>query len=665
MGGEMAPTYTYPGVYIKEVPSAVRTIAGVPTSVAAFVGRTSMGPVNQPVRIQNFSAFERVFGGMNAAFALPYSVQQYFQNGGADAYVVRLEKGATAAQIHIPVGVTTRQLIDAGATAPQSVQAQDEKIAGTVITVPPKALKENTTLFIAPGQQTFNQDYTYVGPAVIVGDEGIPFEKAVTLEMPIAVENIPDGKKITDVKFLVWSHKNGTLSLQAQASSDPDKKKASLATKTFSTVQPVIEAASAKPPEADPAPMVLSAKNGGAWGNALQIIVDYNTRNPADTTLFNLTVQLVDPSTQGVVASETFLNLSSDANAPSYVVRTLNDDSQFVQVEGAVSERPVATPAGQAYKVDQKGGDGSALDTATINGNLENKTGMYALEDADIFNLLIIPPLARYDAQSPDVPQAVWDQAISYCDQRRAVVLVDPPSTWKDTASAVQGMASLSTVFTANKNAAIFWPFIMAPDAMVDNRVTPFAPAGAMAGVMARTDTQTGVWKAAAGQSATIASIAGLSYALTDGENGQLNPLGLNCLRSLPIVGPVVWGARTSVGADRLASEWKYVPVRRTALYIEESLYRGLQWVVFEPNDEPLWSQIRLNVGSFMQGLFLDGAFQGVMPNQAYFVRCDGESNPQANIDKGIVTVVVGFAPLKPAEFVIVELQQITNQAGS
>ncbi|WES31576.1 hypothetical protein [Varunaivibrio sulfuroxidans] len=322
----------------------MRAIAGVPTSVAAFIGRTTMEPVNQPVRVQNFSAFERAFGGMNAAFALPYSVQQYFQNGGADAYVVRLEKGATAAQIHVPVGVTTQQPINAGATTPQTVQAQDEKIAGrTVITDPPKALKENTTLFIAPGQQAFSQDYTYVGPAVIVGDEGIPFEKAVTLEMPIAVENIPDGKKITDVKFLVWSHKNGTLSLQAQASSDPDKKKASLATKTFSTVQPVIEAASAKPPKADPAPMVLSAKNGGAWGNGLQVIIDYNTRNPADATLFNLTVQLVDPSTQGVVASETFLNLSSDASAPSYVVRTLNDDSQFVQVEGVVTERPVAT----------------------------------------------------------------------------------------------------------------------------------------------------------------------------------------------------------------------------------------------------------------------------------------------------------------------------------
>jgi uncharacterized protein len=151
-------------------------------------------------------------------------------------------------------------------------------------------------------------------------------------------------------------------------------------------------------------------------------------------------------------------------------------------------------------------------------------------------------------------------------------------------------------------------------------------------------------------------------YKLSDPENGVLNPLGLNCFRTFPVYGSVLWGARTLVGADAMANQWKYVPVRRTALFIEESLYRGTQWVVFEPNDEPLWASIRLNVGAFMQSLFLKGAFQGSTPNQAYFVKCDSETTTQEDIDTGIVNILVGFAPLKPAEFVVIQIEQITAQ---
>jgi phage tail sheath protein FI len=118
-------------------------------------------------------------------------------------------------------------------------------------------------------------------------------------------------------------------------------------------------------------------------------------------------------------------------------------------------------------------------------------------------------------------------------------------------------------------------------------------------------------------------------------------------------------------GADRLASEWKYLPVRRTALHIEESLFRGTQWVVFEPNDEPLWAQIRLNVGTFMNNLFRQGAFQGATPREAYFVKCDRETTTQADIDLGIVNINVGFAPLKPAEFVVIRLQQFAGQSAA
>jgi phage tail sheath protein FI len=182
---------------------------------------------------------------------------------------------------------------------------------------------------------------------------------------------------------------------------------------------------------------------------------------------------------------------------------------------------------------------------------------------------------------------------------------------------------------------------------------------------MASTDVARGVWKAPAGLDAALSGIVGLEVNLTDDENGQLNPVGINCLRSFPINGRVVWGARTLRGADQLGDEYKYVPVRRLALYIEESLYRGTQWVVFEPNDEPLWAQIRLNVGAFMHNLFRQGAFQGTKPQDAYFVKCDKESTTQNDINLGIVNIVVGFAPLKPAEFVIIQIQQIAGQIAT
>jgi len=183
-----------------------------------------------------------------------------------------------------------------------------------------------------------------------------------------------------------------------------------------------------------------------------------------------------------------------------------------------------------------------------------------------------------------------------------------------------------------------------------------------MAGVYARTDAERGVWKAPAGTDAVLRGVQALEYRLTDPENGVLNPMGINCLRSLPTFGRVAWGARTLVGADAQANEWKYVPVRRLALFMEESLYRGLQWVVFEPNDEPLWASIRLNVGAFMNTLFRQGAFQGASPREAYFVRSDRSTTTQSDIDRGIVNIVVGFAPLKPAEFVVLKIQQIAGQ---
>ncbi len=271
----------------------------------------------------------------------------------------------------------------------------------------------------------------------------------------------------------------------------------------------------------------------------------------------------------------------------------------------------------------------------------------------------MIPPFSP----TTDVDKSLWSTAAAYCQKRRALLLVDSPSTWLNKDRARNNLDS--DIGLTDKNAAIFFPRLRLPNPLKGNQVETFAAAGAVAGVMARTDSERGVWKAPAGLDATLRGVPELAVSLNDAENGELNPLGINCLRTMPAVGRVVWGSRTLQGDDRLASEWKYIPVRRTALFIEESLYRGTQWVVFEPNDEPLWAQIRLNLGAFMQNLFRQGAFQGKSPREAYFVKCDKETTTQNDINLGIVNIVVGFAPLKPAEFVIIKIQQIAGQIAT
>jgi len=285
-------------------------------------------------------------------------------------------------------------------------------------------------------------------------------------------------------------------------------------------------------------------------------------------------------------------------------------------------------------------------------GNGGSRKGFYALDEVDLFNIMCLPGVGD---------SAILSEAEAYCRlQRRAFLIIDSPKG----VTAPDKMVDKVTGPDLPKSnyAAVYYPWVKISDPLKNGKLEPHSPCGIIAGLYARTDSTRGVWKAPAGIVATLTGVQSLEYALTDIENGMLNPLGVNCLRIFPVYGPVAWGARTLRGANQMTDEYKYIPVRRLALFIEESLFRGLKWVVFEPNDEPLWSQIRLNVGSFMHGLFRQGAFQGKSPKEAYFVKCDGETTTQDDINSGIVNILVGFAPLKPAEFVVVKLQQMAGQ---
>lgn len=277
--------------------------------------------------------------------------------------------------------------------------------------------------------------------------------------------------------------------------------------------------------------------------------------------------------------------------------------------------------------------------------------------EVDLFNLLILP---KDRSHSNAQTRKLWGPASVFCQSRRAVLLIDPPDDWTSSQTATSASVGVNTLRPGlvKDYSTVFFPRVKLDESGKDVFT---GPSGAMAGIMARIDSTRGVWKAPAGTEADIRGITGLEYKFSDGENGVLNPKAVNTLRVFPD-GIVSWGARTMDGDDSFGSEYKYIPIRRVALFIEESLYRGLQWVVFEPNAEPLWAQIRLNVGAFMNNLFRQGAFQGQTPTDAYFVKCDSSTTTQNDQDLGIVNIVVGFAPLKPAEFVVLTLQQMAGQ---
>jgi phage tail sheath protein FI len=502
------PTF-HPGVYVQEIPSGVRAITGVATSITAFVGPTRWGPENEPKTVNGFTEFERVFGGLWSRSPLSFAVRSFFLNGGGVAIIVRLTNNAVTAKIDIG---------------------------------------------------------------------------AVHLE----------------------------------------------------------------------------AAGGGLWGNDLTATVD-TTVSPDVATrlgvpvaaLFNLTVRYAPPESQGGASEEIFRNLTV-IESPRNIRDVLAAESDLVKVLGAL---PAAPPAAAAAVPAAGGADGDALDDASYIGpGIGPHDGLRALDLVDLFNLLCIPP-PSFDL---DTSPAVYQEALAYCVDRRAMLLVDPTAAMTVDNAAAQ-LGTLGLAGTDARNAALYFPRLRQPDPTAENRLKTFVPCGAVAGVMARTDSARGVWKAPAGIDAGVLGTADLESNLTDGEQDRLNPIGINCLRTFPIIGRVVWGSRTLRGADLLADEYKYVPVRRLALYIEESLYRGTQWVVFEPNDEPLWAQIRLNLGAFMQNLFRQGAFEGTNPRDAYFVKCDRETTTPNDQNLGRVNILVGFAPLRPAEFVILQIQQITR----
>ncbi|MBD3011306.1 phage tail sheath C-terminal domain-containing protein [Streptomyces sp. 5-10] len=606
----------YPGVYIEELPSSVRTIASVTTSVTAFVGHTRRGPLNTPVRVTSFADFERRFGGLTSQSAVGYAVHQFFGNGGTVAVVVRVTKAGTGKAARV-----TLESTEGHSECPVlEVHAKEPGHWGSGLRL---AVDYDTPC----PEETFNLH--------VLDARGASRESFTNLSMDPA-----HGRHAETV----INAGSGLIRVKVVGEGRPDP--SGTVSKPFAEELPDLE-------------VELTVKIGEVERAFTLYDPDCDGEAPCDVTELALLLErklraLPDaPGKHAFAGTEVTafgrrLQVVAGSIDPDDVVRFLGECANDLGLEASVNP-PVFPLSG--------GEDGAPPGPRDLVGSEADKTGLQALRDIEDVNLLSLPELAGYESVGDMV--TVLSAADRLCRERRIFLLVDAPSAWGGVDAARAGIGAFEPV--RSDHAALYFPQLRLTDPLT-GRLRAFPPSGAIAGVMARTDGERGVWKAPAGTEARLAGVYSLAVQLTDRENGLLNPLGINCLRTFPVVGPLVWGARTLRGADAQSSEWKYVPVRRLALHIEESLRRGLQWVVFEPNTEQLWQQIRLNASGYLHTLFEKGAFKGGTPRQAYFVKCDKDTTTDEDIANGIVNVVVGIAPVKPAEFVIVKIQQMAGQ---
>ncbi|MFK0256219.1 phage tail sheath family protein [Streptomyces sp. NPDC090445] len=535
------PSYLSPGVYVEEVASGSRPIEGVGTSVAAFVGLASTGPLNEPTLVTNWTQYVAAFGDFTDGYHLAHSVYGFFNNGGSAAYVVRVGGSAEDSgrgQASAPAAVT-------GAAAPAALPASEpQRLGGFAVTATAEGRSGPLSVEVADAEGE--------GPAerfkLIVKDGDEPVET-----------------------FDVTAKKGGRAYVVTQV-------------RERSKLIAVTEASPAAPP--------------------------------------------ARPENQTVV-------LPAPPPAPP------------------APPAPPSAPGAPAGRTE-----GAHPGPAQYLGDSADRTGFGGLEAVDEISMVAVPDLmAAYQHGAIDLEavKAVQLGLIAHCElMGDRVAIIDPPPglNARDIRVWRQETANYDS-----KYAALYYPWIKAFDpATGQSRLVP--PSGHVAGIWARNDSERGVHKAPANE--VVRGAVDLELQITRGEQDLLNPIGVNCIRAFPGRGIRIWGART------LSSDpaWRYLNIRRYFNYLEESILIGTQWVVFEPNDHNLWARIRRNVSAFLVNEWRSGALFGQSPEQAYYVKCDEETNPPESVDLGRVICEIGIAPVKPAEFVVFRLAQFSSGNG-
>ena len=775
---------TYPGVYIQEVSSGVRTITGVATSIAMFVGYTSKGPLNQPTLIFSYEDYKRSFGEDPASVSeMSLQVRQFFANGGTQAYVMRVAVGGSSADVMLAnaAGTDTLELkarhpgtdggqiraeVDYDTTSPEStfnlrVFRVIEPIPGNLVETESETWGN---LSMDPGSPRYVETLLNADSKLVtVDDQSIGGGDTYSISGELS-HGVADLANRLATRFTEFT---GNGEFRIDIGDGNGFRTVSIADEVEANIHAAVQAATGNAVSfvyhvpgvayeymefsSTTAPYIrilpglnnditaamgLGVEQGGIeissfadnrpaptgiflhWGSTAAEALGAEMEEAMQETLLDR-IDITDSGTTYAVTvapgggrltesasaagDDSFANLrakllkvASDFNAhvePGFdwtaevhgyrlMLRKVGGDSNAAATELLTASGTNLGLAGKAFgssklQVKQYSVGGSGTDNAFQtpgalggNGIGSNSPADYdaayntIAQEVDIFNLLVLPDHSELDETQR---KALWGPASTFCQSQRAFLLVDPPSSWKTVSDPLTD-PSLSIghmrVGMVKDHAALYWPRVTVVDPASNTNVD-IDPSGSMAGLAARTDANRGVFKAPAGTEASIRGIVGAEVNMSDAENGVINPQAINALRIFPS-GIVSWGARTMDGFDNSGNDdYKYVPVRRLALFIEESVYRGLQFAVFEPNGEVLWQQIRQAAGAFMNNLFRQGAFAGTKASDAYFVKCDSETTTQNDINLGIVNVVVGFAPLKPAEFVVVTIQQIAGQVNT
>lgn len=644
-------TLTYPGVYVQEISSGVQPISIASTSTAAFVGLAQMGP-DAPVRVTNWSEYQRYYGGFIKDSFLAQSVFQFFNNGGRQCYIVRVTRSdAATANVTVQNRATP-------AVAGWTFSAKNKGDWGNFLYLQ----IENSSIDAGNGFKISVR--RQLDPAVVPANfkDITPLEVFDNLSVdpndPDYVVNVlAQNSNLIDASMLVANisaqrgiHRGGfgpTLPLTANGSFQINIDNDGFQVVTL--------------PAAALASTVLADV-----ATAIQTAVVALTKKKASTpaaafTGFTCTVETVSSQSRLVLQSGTNSATSSIAiqAAPS------NDATALLKLgtgNGGLSEDGLAVRRPANADIIQIGDNAVAgavtaatlgTDGAAAISELNFSNAFPRLDTVTDFSLLAVPG---------EGTTVMADLGMAYCANRslQDVFYIGETNSTDDTPA--EAAAFRNKLTTANSYGAIYFPWVKALDPTgASKQPVVLPPSGYVAGLYARIDATRGVWKAPAGAEASLNGVVGLATELSDIQHGNLNPIGVNVIRRFPGTGIVSFGARTIASEP----EWKYVPVRRTAILLRVSIYYGIQWAVFEPNDEPLWSQLRLNISAFMTTLFRQGAFQGSTTSRAFFVKCDSETTTQADIDLGVVNILVGFAPLKPAEFVVVKISQKAGQSST
>lgn len=617
-----------PGVYIEEIPGGTRTIEGISTSIAAFLGCTKQGPAGTERFISKWNDYVDQFGGIqDAGDAMGFSVYSFFQNGGASAYISRVidKKTATEAQCFVENPGDVKKIIAFSAINPGAwgnrVQIQCRMGTGAA---------PFTLLIGCEENGKFAEKEKYGPVSLREGDENY-LEDVVNKRSKLVRAQLLD----------ITSCCKGT----SKSAVFPDG-----ADFTSLVNTKLIVAVNGTPKD-----IFFEAKDiSGDTANMLQTIagvIQKQLRNNAEeAAMKNFTCTVEEGRfvlTSGSRSPESAVVVSTDAESDAAAILLLGKANGGVELTGQEFLDALMTKIDPSeptlIALLQGGGDGNAPSQE------DYQAALARLEKVRDVSILCLPGQSWSETGNP-----VLSCAIAHAEtmQNRMLLIDLPQDAQLDDTAAVESLSLPTSTYTV-----AYYPWLKVASPLKSAETVLVAPSGFAAGMWSKTDARRGVWKAPAGVETALLGVAGLQDEVDDARQDFLNPAGINCIRKMPGFGPVIWGGRTL--ATRANPEWRYLPVRRTAIMVEQSIRNAVQWAVFEPNDHCLWASLRVNIDAFMNGLWRAGAFQGEKSSDAYFVRCNlGDTMTQDDIDRGQVIVAVGFAPLKPAEFVVVYIQQ-------